>query len=197
MSPKSLLLASTSPYRHALLARLGLPFRAIAPGISEKSLPGETPEARARRLAAAKARAPGGKTAYVIGSDQVAVLGNQGLDKPGTLERGVRQLLSMSGREVCFLTALCLYHQADDSLQLDCVPTWVRFRPLTERMVRAYLAAEPAMDCAGSFKSEGLGISLVERICSSDPTALVGLPLIRLGEMLRTAGLEPPAGEPP
>ena len=197
MSSKTLLLASTSPYRRALLARLRLPFQVMAPHVSEELLPGEAPAARARRLAIAKACALGKEAPLVIGADQVAALGECILDKPGTLERAVEQLLTLSGREACFYTALCLYNGTSRSLQADCVPTWVRFRRLTEKVVRTYLAAEPALDCAGAFKSEGLGISLVERVSTSDPTALIGLPLLRLSAMLRTQGWEiPPLATP-
>lgn len=188
-----LLLASTSPYRRELLARLRLPFEAVRPDADETPRPGEAPEALARRLAADKARsvARGAGDAWVIGSDQVAALGDEALGKPGDLPNARRQLRSMSGREVRFHTALCLAH--GDGRALEALETTVvRFRALDDEEIERYLAAEQPFDCAGSFKSEGLGIALFESIESRDPTALVGLSLIDSARLLREAGFTVP-----
>lgn len=191
MSP--LVLASTSRYRRELLARLGLPFRVDRPDVDETPAPGEAPAALARRLAEAKAREvarrhPG---AWVLGSDQVADRDGLPLGKPGDRETACRQLLAASGREVHFHTAFCLVRDDGPALAgLDL--TRVRFRPLDEASVLRYLDAEQPWDCAGSFKCEGLGISLFEAIENRDPTALVGLPLIAVSAALRTAGYRLP-----
>ena len=188
-----LLLASTSPYRRELLARLRLPFEAVRPDADETPRPGEAPEALARRLAADKAHsvARGAGDAGVIGSDQVAALGDEALGKPGDLPNARRQLRSMSGREVRFHTALCLAH--GDGRALEALETTVvRFRALEDAEIERYLAAEQPFDCAGSFKSEGLGIALFESIESRDPTALVGLSLIDTARLLREAGFTVP-----
>ena len=190
-SPPRLILASSSAYRRELLGRLRLPFEAIAPHIDETPLPGEAPEATALRLARAKAGAialqhPG---ALVIGSDQVATLDGAQIGKPGDHARALAQLQTMRGREVVFHTALCLWDGRDGSAQLENVQVFVRFRDLPDAELDAYLRIEQPYDCAGSAKNEGLGIALLERIDSSDPTALTGLPLIALTGMLRRAGV--------
>jgi septum formation protein len=194
-TPPRLILASSSAYRRELLGRLRLPFEAIAPHIDETPLPGEAPEATALRLARAKAQAialqhPG---ALVIGSDQVATLDGEQIGKPGDHARALAQLQTMRGREVVFHTALCLWDGriADPKAasQLENVRVFVRFRDLPDAELDAYLRIEQPYDCAGSAKNEGLGIALLERIESNDPTALTGLPLIALTGMLRHAGL--------
>jgi septum formation protein len=188
-----LLLASTSPYRRELLGRLRLPCEAVGPGTDEAPGPGEAPDALARRLAAAKAAAVARlhAGAWVLGSDQVAALDGQPLGKPGTHARAAAQLAAMSGREVTFSTAICLAR--DDGTRLDALDTTrVRFRTLSAAEIDRYLQAEQPFDCAGSFKSEGLGIALFEAIDSSDPTALVGLPLIATARLLREAGFSLP-----
>ncbi|MEO5565091.1 MAG: Maf family nucleotide pyrophosphatase [Luteimonas sp.] len=184
-----LLLASTSPYRRELLARLRLPFELAHPDTDETALAGESPTAMVQRLAAAKAAGvarlhPG---AWVLGSDQVAEFEGAALGKPGTRERAMAQLLAMSGHEVAFHTGVCLAHSAQTGFQaLDT--TLVRFRRLDAAVVARYVDAEQPFDCAGSFKAEGLGIALFESIQSQDPTALVGLPLIATAGLLRAAG---------
>ena len=185
------ILASSSAYRRELLGRLRLPFEAIAPHIDETPLDGETPQATALRLARAKAEAiarqhPG---ALVIGSDQVATLDGEQIGKPGDHARALAQLQKMRGREVVFHTALCLCDGRDGSAQVENIQVFVRFRDLPDAELDAYLRIEQPYDCAGSAKNEGLGIALLERIDSSDPTALTGLPLIALTSMLRRAGI--------
>ena len=196
--PPRLILASSSAYRRDLLSRLHLHFEAIAPHIDETPLPGEAPEQTALRLARSKAQAvaalqPG---ALVIGSDQVATLDGEQIGKPGDHARALAQLQKMRGREVVFHTALCLWdgRSADpadpaSAVQLENVQVFVRFRDLPDAELDAYLRIEQPYDCAGSAKNEGLGIALLERIDSSDPTALTGLPLIALTGMLRRAGM--------
>lgn len=188
--PPRLILASTSPYRRALLARLGLPFETVAPRVDETALAGESPEALALRLARAKAREVGARLpeALVIGSDQVAALEGAVLDKPGTTERARAQLLAASGRCVRFLTALCVLDTRSGRETMDLVPVEVEFRVLTPAEVDDYLERDRPLDCAGAFRSEALGVTLVRRICGEDPTALVGLPLIRLSERLAELG---------
>ncbi|QJE01492.1 septum formation protein Maf [Massilia forsythiae] len=188
-----LILASSSAYRRELLARLGLPFTAQAPDIDETPLPGEAPHATALRLARAKAAAiahlrPG---ALVIGSDQVATLDGEQIGKPGDHARALAQLQRMRGRRVLFHTALCLWdgRHADGKAQVEDVQTAVTFRDLPDAELDAYLRIEQPYDCAGSAKNEGLGIAILERIDSVDPTALTGLPLIALCGMLRRAGV--------
>lgn len=186
-----LVLASTSRYRQELLARLRVPFETVAPDVDETARPGEAPPVLVRRLAEAKARAVAGRfpDALVIGSDQVAAVGDEILGKPGTHERAVAQLRKISGRDVVFHTGLCLLNTANGRVQLDLVPFPVRFRPMDEAFIERYLAREPAYDCAGAFKSEGLGIALCDGFAGNDPTALVGLPLIRLVRMLEAEGV--------
>lgn len=189
-----LVLASSSPYRRALLARLGLPFEAVSPDVDETPLPGEKPWETALRLAQLKARAVAGRypQALIIGSDQVAVLDDMPLGKPGGFENAKRQLAAASGREVTFHTALALFNAATCRMQARVVPFGVKFRRLTETQIERYLEKEQPYDCAGSAKSEGLGIVLIERFIGEDPNALVGLPLIALVDMLREEGIELP-----
>lgn len=191
---RTLVLGSTSRYRRELLQRLGLPFTVAAPDVDEAPLPGETPRALALRLALAKAHAVAAQhpDAVVIGSDQVADLRGQPLGKPGTHERASAQLQRMSGETVIFQTAVAVVCAATGFEQVDLAPVEVRFRTLTGDEIERYLHAEQPYDCAGSAKSEGLGISLLDAILSDDPTALVGLPLIRTCRMLRAAGLTLP-----
>jgi len=192
-APSRLILASTSIYRRELLSRLGLAFDTQRPGTDETALPGEAPEALARRLARAKAvdvakRHPG---TWVIGSDQVAECGGRALGKPGNHEAATAQLASMSGQAVRFHTGLCLVREGDAPLEaMHC--TVVRFRELGSDEIERYLHAEQPYDCAGSFKSEGLGITLFEAIENRDPTALIGLPLIATARLLREAGFQLP-----
>ena len=191
---RPLILGSTSAYRRELLSRLQLPFQCVPPQVDETPLPGETPAALALRLALAKARAVAAlhPQAVVIGSDQVADLHGEPLGKPGQHERAVAQLQAMSGQTVIFHTALAVVCQATGFEQADTAPVRVVFRSLNEAEIERYLQRERPYDCAGSAKSEGLGIALLERIDSDDPTALIGLPLIRTAQMLRAAGLELP-----
>jgi septum formation protein len=190
-----LVLASTSAYRKQLLERLGLPFATARPDVDESPLADESPTATAERLAYAKARAvsvryPG---ALIIGSDQVAYCdtehGQERFGKPGSIERAIAQLQAMRGRSVFFHTALCLYDTRDGSHQLEAVSTEARFRALTDAEISRYVMREMPLDCAGSAKSEGLGISLLEYMRGDDPNALIGLPLIALCRMLRQAGV--------
>lgn len=186
-----LVLASTSPFRRELLARLGLPFAVSAPAIDEKALPGEDATGLVARLAEQKARAvaPLWPTALIIGSDQVAVLDGDIIGKPGDHPRAVAQLRRASGQAVTFYTGLCLLDSRNGQYQLAVEPFRVIFRTLTSEMIEAYLHREQPYQCAGSFKSEGLGIALFERLEGDDPTSLVGLPLIRLTRMLEAAGV--------
>lgn len=191
---RSLVLGSTSRYRRELLARLGLPFDVAAPAVNETPLVGEAPRALALRLALAKARAVAAAhpQAVVIGSDQVADLDGEPLGKPGNHERATAQLRRMRGQTVVFHTALAVVCQATSFEQVDLAPARVRFRDLSDAEIERYLHAEQPYDCAGSAKSEGLGIALLDAIDSDDPTALIGLPLIRTCRMLRAAGLALP-----
>lgn len=192
--PRSLVLGSTSRYRRELLARLGLPFDVAAPAVDETPLAGEAPRALALRLALAKARAVAAAhpQAVVIGSDQVADLDGEPLGKPGNHERATAQLRRMRGQTVVFHTALAVVCQSTGFEQVDLAPVRVRFRDLSDAEIERYLHAEQPYDCAGSAKSEGLGIALLDAIDSDDPTALIGLPLIRTCRMLRAAGLALP-----
>lgn len=191
---RKLILGSTSRYRRELLQRLGLPFEVVAPEVDETPQPGETPRALATRLARAKAQAVARRhpDAIVIGSDQVADLDGEPLGKPLRHEVAVQQLQRMRGRQVVFQTALAVVCEAAGSLQEDLAPVAVRFRVLDDAEIERYLRAEQPYDCAGSARSEGLGIALLDAIDSDDPTALVGLPLIRTCRMLRAAGLAIP-----
>ena len=194
-SPR-LILASSSAYRRQLLERLRLPFEVMAPEIDENPLAGESPEATAMRLARQKAhaialRAPG---SVVIGSDQVATLDGEQIGKPGNHASALAQLQKMRGRRVIFHTALCVWDDRAATLtgnaQLENVQSFVTFRDLPDAELDAYLRIEQPYDCAGSAKNEGLGIAILERIDSTDPTALTGLPLIALTGMLRKAGFD-------
>ncbi|WP_342051955.1 MULTISPECIES: Maf-like protein [unclassified Cupriavidus] len=188
-----LILGSSSPYRRELLTRLHLPFEVAVPDIDETPLPGEAPEATALRLSRRKAEAiaarhPGAAGALVIGSDQVCTLDGAQLGKPGTHERALAQLQRMRGRTVTFHSALCLLDSRTGEAQLADVQTRVTFRDLPDAELDAYLRRETPYDVAGSAKVEGLGITLLARVESDDPTALIGLPLIALTGMLRHAG---------
>jgi septum formation protein len=188
---RALVLGSTSVYRRELLSRLRLPFSVEPPHVDETPLAGEAPAQLARRLAAAKAAAVADRhpEAIVIGSDQVADLEGEPLGKPGNHENAVAQLRRMRGRTVIFQTALSVLCRASGFAQHDLAPVRVRFRDVADDEIEAYLRAEQPYDCAGSAKSEGAGIALLDAIDSDDPTALVGLPLIRTCRMLRAAGL--------
>ncbi len=190
-APRRLVLASTSRYRRELLERLALAFECCAPGVDETALEGEAPARTAERLAAAKARAAAVPypDALVIGADQVAHCGALRLDKPLTHENAVRQLTHVSGKRATFETAVALLDARTGTIQSRTVPTVVQFRPLSRAAIEAYLLREQPYDCAGSAKAEGLGIALIARIDAEDPTALIGLPLIALTEMLAAAGL--------
>ncbi len=191
MSPKQLVLASTSPYRRELLGRLGLPFEVANPQTDETPLPGETPTATALRLSEAKARAVALQypDALIIGSDQVAVMDGRVFGKPGTHARAVEQLRTLSGKTVNFFTGLCVLNAKTGEAEVRGVPTLVGFRNLDDAEIENYLRREPAYNCAGSAKSEGLGIALLSRIHGDDPNALVGLPLIALCDLLRKHGM--------
>jgi len=190
-STPRLILASSSAYRRELLSRLHLHFEAIAPHVDETPLPGETPDATALRLAVDKAAAVAALNpdALVIGSDQVATLDGAQIGKPGDHALALAQLQTMRGRQVVFHTALCLWDGRDGSFQVENVQAFVTFRDLPDAELDAYLRIEQPYDCAGSAKNEGLGIAILERIDSADPTALTGLPLIALTSMLRRAGV--------
>lgn len=189
-----LLLASSSTYRRDLLQRLHLPFDWASPDIDEGRLRDEPAEALVRRLAAAKARALAAThpAHLIIGSDQVAVLGERILGKPHTVERAREQLLAASGRAVTFLTGVALLNSATGQCQIDCVPFTVTLRELDSAQVERYLQTEQPYDCAGSFKAEGLGVSLFRETEGSDATSLIGLPLIRLVQMLAEEGVSVP-----
>lgn len=190
----ALVLASTSRYRRELLGRLAIPFSVLKPDVDETPHAGEAPLALARRLAQAKARAVAGSQpdAWVIGSDQVAERDGSPVGKPGSAENAIAQLLAASGREQRFHTTFCLFRHADAAMFCGEDLTVVRFRDIDRDEAARYVAAESPLDCAGSFKCEGLGISLFEAIQTRDPTALVGLPLIALSDALRRAGFRLP-----
>ena len=191
---RRLLLASSSPYRRDLLSRLHLPFDCSAPKIDETAHANESAEQLVRRLAEAKSRAlaPSHPDHLIIGSDQVAVLDREVLGKPHTLERAMAQLKACSGSSVTFLTGLALLDSRSGKLQVDCVPFTVHFRELDEARIERYLRIEQPFDCAGSFKAEGLGISLFRSTSGIDATSLIGLPLIRLVDMLLEEGVQIP-----
>jgi len=191
---RRLLLASSSSYRRELLSRLQLRFDCCAPEIDETALEGELPEQLVRRLACEKAQA---LTMHypnhlIIGSDQVAVLEHDILGKPHTFERAQEQLRACSGKSATFLTGLALLDSRTGSVQVDCIPFTVHFRAINDQQIERYLQAEQPFDCAGSFKAEGLGVSLFRSTEGADVTSLIGLPLIRLVEMLNRAGVEVP-----
>jgi septum formation protein len=189
-----LVLASTSPYRRELLQRLCLSFETANPDIDESARAGETPVHTATRLAEAKARAVAGRypNALIIGSDQVAYMDGRVYGKPGTRERAATQLRELRGRSVYFHTALCLLNSPTGEVQLDSVPIEVRFRYFGDDEIERYLDLESPLNCAGSARSEGLGISLLDYIRGDDPNALIGLPLISLCRMLRREGVALP-----
>lgn len=193
MTAPPLILASTSRYRRELLQRLRIPFDVVAPQVDETPLPGELPAALALRLALAKARAVAAQRpeAVVIGSDQVADLQGEPIGKPGTHERATAQLRRLSGQRVVFQTAVSVVHAGAGYEQTLLAPVTVRFRALDDAEIERYLRLEEPYDCAGSAKCETLGIALLDAIDSDDPTALVGLPLIRTSHLLREAGLDP------
>ena len=188
---QQLVLGSTSPFRRQLLEKLGLPFDTAAPETDETPLADETPEQLVARLAEAKARAVSSQypTALIIGSDQVAVNGGEILGKPHTHDKAMEQLRNASGKQVRFLTGLCLYNAATDHAQVEVVPFDVIFRDLTDEMIDNYLKAEQPYNCAGSFKSEAMGIALFDRLEGEDPNTLIGLPLIRLVRMLEAENI--------
>lgn len=192
ISQRKLILGSTSAYRRELLARLRIPFTVESPHVDETPMAGEAPAALARRLALAKAQAVAQRfpDCVVIGSDQVADLDGMALGKPGTHARAVAQLRQMSGHTVIFQTAVAVVCQQSGFCQERLTPVKVTFRTLDDTEIESYLRAEQPYDCAGSAKSEGLGIALLSSIDNDDPTALVGLPLIRTSQMLRAAGID-------
>lgn len=190
--PRQVILGSTSVYRRELMNRLRIPFNVQAPEVDESALSGESPFQLAQRLALAKANAVAAKfpESVVIGSDQVADLNGQALGKPGNFERATLQLRQMRGKTVVFQTAVAVVCQATGFVAQDCASVNVVFRDITDDEITAYLLAETPYDCAGSAKSEGLGITLLASISNDDPTTLVGLPLIRTCNMLRAAGVK-------
>ena len=187
-----LILGSSSASRRKLLERLSIPFSVVPPGIDESRLAGESPEALASRLSEEKARAVGARvgTGLVIGSDQVALLGDTVLGKPGSHANNVAQLTMASGRWLEFRTGLAVLDAASGRIGIDVIPFAVKLKPLTAGDVEAYVSRERAYDCAGGFRAERLGCVLFELMRGDDPTALMGLPMIRLCEMLRAAGLD-------
>ncbi|MGJ0192582.1 Maf family protein [Pantoea sp. RRHST58] len=191
--PVSLILASTSPFRQALLGKLGLPFITAAPDVDETPRAGEAADALVTRLAVAKAQALAADypDSWIIGSDQVCVLDGAIAGKPHTPDRAFTQLRQASGNAITFYTGLALYQPRSDTLMQCCEPFVVHFRSLSDAEIRAYIEKEQPLQCAGSFKSEGLGICLFERLEGRDPNTLVGLPLIALSGMLRAVGINP------
>jgi septum formation protein len=188
---KNLILAYSSPYRRELLTHLQIPFTCISPDVDETPLPYELPQDTALRLAQVKAKKVGASNsdALIIGCDQVATLDNQQLGKPLTHENATRQLRLMRGREVTFHSALCLYNATTQNMQAEVVPYVVKFRNLTDIQIESYLSKEQPYHCAGSAKSEGLGIAIIDKMTGDDPNALIGLPLIALVTMLQNEGL--------
>lgn len=181
-----LVLASSSQYRKTLLQRLEIPFAVVSPEVDESPLANEAPAALVQRLAESKARAAAAAhpQALIIASDQIALADDEVLGKPGGYDQAVRQLERLSGRRATFMTALCLLNSGTGHLQMDVVPYTVEFRELARGEIERYVAREKPFDCSGAFKSEGLGIALVARFAGDDPAALIGLPLIRLIDML-------------
>jgi len=188
----TIVLGSSSIYRQELLRRLQIPFETFSPEIDESVLPNETPAETAKRLSEAKARfvAKQYTRALVIGSDQVAVYNGTHLGKPLNYSNAVKQLQLISGNEVTFFTALCLLNSHTNQLQSQVIPYHVKFRQISDRQIKNYLSKEQPYHCAGSAKSEGLGIALIERMSGDDPNALIGLPLIALINMLANEGIE-------
>lgn len=192
MPPQPLIiLSSTSSARKSLLERFLLPFQIFAPAVDETPLPNEKPEDLVIRLAELKARAAqiAYPNAIVIGSDQVAIVNNTILGKPGTHEQAVKQLQRVSGQWVNFLTGLCLLNTKTQQIQIASIPFLIQFRTLTLSQIENYLHREQPYHCAGSFRSEGLGIVLIEKIVAEDPTAIMGLPLIKLRQMFKNQGI--------
>lgn len=194
MTLRRIVLASTSPYRRELLERLGIAFEVARPEVDEAAVTGESPDALAIRLAEAKGRAvashyPG---ALIIGSDQVADLDGRQLHKPGNRDNAIDQLTAASGRRVRFITAVCVVDAATGAAATRSVETLVTFRLLDRALIERYVDREQPFDCAGSAKAEGLGIALIERIASTDPTALIGLPLIAVTDLLAACGVRIP-----
>ena len=189
---QTLILASSSIYRRELLQKLQIPFSTISPKIDETPLAGEKPHETALRLAQEKAKKIGESHphALVIGCDQVATLDGEQLGKPGNHKNATKQLQTMRGREVTFYSALCLYNAATGNMQAENVPYLVRFRQLSDAQIENYLNKEQPYQCAGSAKSEGLGVALIERMLGEDPNALIGLPLIKLVNMLKNEHIE-------
>jgi len=187
-----LILASTSPFRKNVLSRLYISFDTFAPEVDETPRPNEPPEQIVTRLAELKAKSA--KSTYpralIIGSDQLAVIDDTLLGKPGTHEKAVKQLISVSGKQVDFLTSLCLFNSNTNHIQTDVVRFSVKFRQLTLSQIENYLRKDKPYNCSGSFKSEGLGIALLDKMIGSDPTAIIGLPLIRLVQMLEAEGVQ-------
>ncbi len=197
---KTLILGSTSPFRKALLKKLHIPFQVDSPDIDETPLQAETPQAMVSRLALEKAKKVAEKhpNALIIGSDQCAVVDGEVMGKPGHHAKAVQQLQRSSGNTVSFYTGLCLLDSASGEYQRDCIPFYVTFRELTDSEINHYLYRDQPYNCAGSFKSEGLGITLFSRMQGDDPSSLIGLPLIRLCDMLREQGVSlPPDAAPP
>lgn len=188
-----LVLASSSPYRREILTKLGLPFECYSPEIDESALSNELPIELVKRLAIQKAQAVATQypKALIIGSDQVAVLDNIVMTKPHTYANAIKQLQASSGQEVTFLTSLCLFNSLTNKHQVIVSPYSVEFLSLTDQQIEHYLLKEQPYNCAGSFKSEGLGITLFKRFKGDDPNSLIGLPLIELTQMLRAEGVEP------
>ena len=186
----TLVLASTSPFRKAILEKLAIPFEIVAPDVDESRLANESPEQLVARLSELKAKAVAKNyaDALIIGSDQVAIVDGQIIGKPGTHENAVAQLKRATGKRVSFLTGLCLYNTRSQRTQIDVVPYYVIFRQLNDAQIENYLQKERPYNCAGSFKSEGLGIVLFERLEGDDPNTLMGLPLIKLIKMLESEG---------
>jgi len=192
MTTRNLILGSTSPYRRELMQRLHIAFSTAAPDIDETRHDGESARDMVLRLSLEKVQAVAAQhpDALIIGSDQCAILHDQVIGKPDSHENAVKQLQNSSAQTVAFLTGLCLYDSRDGSYQLDVVPFSVDFRELTDEEIDRYLRKDQPYNCAGSFRSESLGITLFKRMYGDDPTALMGLPLIRLSEMLKQAGVD-------
>ncbi len=192
MRAPNLILASSSPFRRELLARLQLPFTVVSPDVDETALPNELPEQTSLRLAEAKARkvAQSHPNSLIIGCDQVATLDGLQIGKPGNHQNAFKQLSLMRGRSVVFHSALCLYNAATHHMQAEVVPFTVQFRKLSDAQIENYLLKEQPYHCAGSAKSEGLGIAIIASMHGDDPNALIGLPLIRLIAMLENEGVE-------
>ncbi|MEN8174271.1 MAG: nucleoside triphosphate pyrophosphatase [Pseudomonadota bacterium] len=191
-TPRRLVLASTSPFRRELLGRLGLPFEVAAPNVDERRQEGESPQQMVTRLAELKARAVADRftDGVIVGSDQVACIGDAILGKPRTRDKAIEQLQRVSGKAVTFYTGLCVLDVPSGRSHVLCEPFRVQFRPLETETITAYLDREEPYNCAGSFKSEGLGVALFERLEGDDPNALVGLPLIRLVDLLGEVGIK-------